>query len=635
MITMICMTSIIQLHANSSNAIPSEIDTVFAFEDCSIDLINHLLYFRTPHKNLSGSEILNQFKSSNFGYWEEDKFKQFYNDDQYWFTFVVKNETPSNLNLVLALAGKGYTLTLYRYDGEQLHKIDSSSVHTPWNARTLKYRKLSFPFRMEEHSSKHVFIKMQKTMVRHAVFKLDLNSYNKNMLSELREHIVFFFFLGIFLIALIFHSFLYYVFKEKVYLYQSVYIFFSIIFTIYTFNLYGYFIDGKAFEVISSIPTPIIPYICIFAFIIVFIELAETSNYPAVHRLMHLTLYVCAITIFFSLTSYILFFIIPEKAFRIIDNILRLPTFLLFLVYSITLIGSIFFLWRKVNLEKKIFFSAFFLSYIFWLLDFLEYSGTTSISFISTSNMVVSQSIDIIIFLLMSVYKFWNDKNEKLALLETKVDLQEKLMLATVNAQESERKRIAQELHDGLGGFLSALRMMVNRNKNEQTSLRNETSVGILQDVEVKLDKAIKDVRDISHNLMPADFENRNFTEILKEHIEYLNENGNILFEYYIDEKSNIFNRTLLINLYRIAFELIRNTQKHSEATKCTLQLLVHEGYIQLMVEDNGKGFSEVNSTGIGLKNIRSRVEFHQGQITIDSGKLGSIFIIEFPIPHA
>jgi signal transduction histidine kinase len=58
----------------------------------------------------------------------------------------------------------------------------------------------------------------------------------------------------------------------------------------------------------------------------------------------------------------------------------------------------------------------------------------------------------------------------------------------------------------------------------------------------------------------------------------------------------------------------------------------VHQDSIQLQVEDNGSGINENKSNGIGLKSIQSRVQYHKGKITIDSGKLGTTFIIEIPI---
>ena len=134
---------------------------------------------------------------------------------------------------------------------------------------------------------------------------------------------------------------------------------------------------------------------------------------------------------------------------------------------------------------------------------------------------------------------------------------------------------------------------------------------------------------------MPSDFESKDFSDIIKEHITYLNENDKIIIEYYIDEKINLFPKPLLISLYRILLELIRNIQKHADATKVTIQLIVHPDGIQLQVEDNGNGMVETKGNGIGLLSIQSRVQYHKGKLTIDSGKLGTTFIIEIPNDYA
>ncbi len=71
---------------------------------------------------------------------------------------------------------------------------------------------------------------------------------------------------------------------------------------------------------------------------------------------------------------------------------------------------------------------------------------------------------------------------------------------------------------------------------------------------------------------MPSDFETKEFSEILKEHIVYLNEKHKLLLDYFIDERINKYDKILLISIYRVTLELIRNIQKHAETTKATIQ---------------------------------------------------------------
>lgn len=607
-------------------------DTLYADEYIHSDLHDYLDYYRTPVKDLSLDSVKKYYESGCFLPWKRDRFKQFYNDDQYWFGFTVGNDTDVPHDLLLGLAGRGYTLTLYEYKDGGWIQLDSSSIHTPLNQRTFQFRNLTIPVLIEPHTTQRFFLKLQKTIVRHAVFDLKLGTYQLFLESELKEFIWIFFYVGFFLFAILFSLLLYYFFREKVHLYQSFYIFFAIIFSVYTFNLYGYFLRGKAFVVFSSIPTPLILFLCVIVFLFVFRKILETWQYPIIDRLLKVIIVLSCTTVLCSICSYILYFQLPASEFRSIDNLLRIPTFLIFFIYTSGILISIFYLFGKVRKELRFFLAAIFLSMVFWTFSFIEFAGAAELNFIPPNNLIVCHSIEILTFMLLSIYKFWNDRNEKLRLLEKELILQQKLVEVTVEAQESERKRIAQELHDGLGGYLSALRMMVNRKKNKYSEQGEANSAASFTDIQDKLDKAIKDVREISHNLMPSDFETKDFSNILKEYIHYLNENGTIAFEYFVDERINSCDKIILISLYRITTELIRNMQKHSGATGATIQLIMHEDVVQLQVEDNGKGMEMSQSDGIGLNSIRSRIQYLQGRLTIDSGASGTTFIIEIPV---
>ena len=81
--------------------------------------------------------------------------------------------------------------------------------------------------------------------------------------------------------------------------------------------------------------------------------------------------------------------------------------------------------------------------------------------------------------------------------------------------------------------------------------------------------------------------------------------------------------------------ELTSNIIKHSKATEATIQLVYHEKQMILMAEDNGKGFGQEIEPGIGLKNVRSRVNFLNGSMNIDSGNGGTTIMIQIPFKEA
>lgn len=596
------------------------------------DLNPYLLYYRTPFKNVPTDSIVIKFNKGDFREWDKDRLNQFYNDDHYWFCFSIKCLTDKQKNFLLRVKGKGYSVCLYKLDNlnKQLVTIDSASTHTPIGERNEKFRLLTFNINVKDTAREVIFLKVQKTMVRNAIFKFHIFDQASYLQAEMKEQLIMFLYIGFFVIALIFHLLLFAVFRESLHGWQTIYISFSLIFTIYLFDFHVYLIPNGLFPTLSSIPTVILPYICVMTLIVVYMHLLNTPAYPIVHKALQFTLAFSGFSILCSIISYILYFNMIELKFRPLDNLLRIPTFLNFLIYEPILLISSIYLFNRVSLDKRFFLVAVVASMFFWLLTFTEMAGKTDITIIPPNNMVATYGIEIMVFLLITIYKFWGDRKEKHLLMETKLNLQKKLVDDVVKAEEQERKRIAQELHDGLGGYLMGIRLMVNRQRNEE---QNEASYTLLKNIEEKLDKAVGEVRAISHNLMPDDFKRSEFTATLKDHLNGLNENGSITFEYFFDEKLNTLEKSIQITSYRILSELIKNIQSHAQATAATIQIVVHPKNIIIHVEDNGIGFDiDRKRNGIGLRSIQLRIEYLKGKMNVESGKLGTNIIIEMPV---
>ena len=114
-----------------------------------------------------------------------------------------------------------------------------------------------------------------------------------------------------------------------------------------------------------------------------------------------------------------------------------------------------------------------------------------------------------------------------------------------------------------------------------------------------------------------------------------MNTEGKINFHFYYSGKNNQFNKQEDLVIYRIIMELTNNIIKHSNATEAAIQLVYHENQLTLVVEDNGKGINGNSNSGIGLKNVRLRVNFLNGSTDIDSGKNGTTIMIQIPFKEA
>jgi two-component system NarL family sensor kinase len=211
----------------------------------------------------------------------------------------------------------------------------------------------------------------------------------------------------------------------------------------------------------------------------------------------------------------------------------------------------------------------------------------------------------------------------------------EKSTKAIVQAQEKEQTRIAKELHDSVGSYLSTLKINLQLYENDVPQNKQQDFFQSLK----LIDKISNELRNIMRNLSNETLNEHGLDNALREIILEINALGLTKMEYQNVGLITRLDENIEHNLYRISQELVTNCIKHAKATFALLQLIENEKGITLMFEDNGIGFSENQSEyseddniGMGLKNIQNRVEFLEGKIHIDtSSKHGTTFIIEIP----
>lgn len=206
---------------------------------------------------------------------------------------------------------------------------------------------------------------------------------------------------------------------------------------------------------------------------------------------------------------------------------------------------------------------------------------------------------------------------------------------AVIDAEEKERQRIGKDLHDGVGQLLSAARMNVANLENiflqqplqQQTNFKNAVEL---------IDESVKEVRMISHNMMPNMLIRSGLAKAVREFIDKIASAGKLKIEFQTIGLDQRLNQNTENILFRVLQEIVNNIIKHAQATEVSIQLIRHDNEIVLMVEDNGVGFDtkKINTfDGIGLKNIQSRVEYLNGTVEFDSqpGR-GTTINIEVPI---
>ncbi len=239
--------------------------------------------------------------------------------------------------------------------------------------------------------------------------------------------------------------------------------------------------------------------------------------------------------------------------------------------------------------------------------------------FIGTSVMVLLV-LGIIYFIFLYQTRLYKQREE----MRIKEALQQKaLFRAGYESQENERKRIAQDLHDEIGANLSTLSIY-----NNLLSLKiNQEGKDELSKSKKLIDDTVQNLRAISKSLTPAVLENFGLARALAHILENVSDAREIKHTLAIEEDLTQLPSDLALMLYRVTQELANNTSKYAQATEINLKLYFDENGLYYTYSDNGIGFdlntashtmlNGKTSTGLGLKNIESRVTSFEGKFQL------------------
>jgi signal transduction histidine kinase len=198
---------------------------------------------------------------------------------------------------------------------------------------------------------------------------------------------------------------------------------------------------------------------------------------------------------------------------------------------------------------------------------------------------------------------------------------------ALLEGQEKERRRIIQELHDGVGQLLTAIRMRLEMFDGEPE---------LVEDVKKQINETISEVRRISYNVMPQSLVDFGLEAALSGLCDSIKRYSKLDIDFtYVRESDHNLNFEVSTALFRIAQEGLNNIVKYAEASSVKLHIIDKEDEVYLILEDDGKGFDESKlkaNGGMGLQNIRERAKLLNGNAEIHSTP-GEGTVIEIYIP--
>jgi signal transduction histidine kinase len=371
-------------------------------------------------------------------------------------------------------------------------------------------------------------------------------------------------------------------------------------------------------------------YIMYFLFFQSFLN--TRTSIPLLHTLSNYTL---AALIVYACADAFLYFLPQYMALKeVLWNVFRI------MMVMITFAAIALVIKSKSPLGKYLVVGGFILAILgimamifslnFALIGFMPFPLNTPITYFQ-----IGVVAELICFTLGLGYKNRMDEQEKMraqAELQSVTERQEfERYRAMMDAREEERNRIAKDLHDGVGGLLSGVKMSLTQMQH-RLDLNEDDALVYARSLDM-LDGSMQEVRRVSHAMMPPSLQQFGLTVALRDFAEAINSMRTIEVVFQVVGSAPqpfLLERQLMI--YRIVQELVNNVLKHAHASKCLIQL-VYSDLIAITVEDDGVGFNKLNTQGAGLSNLRQRVEFLKGTIDWDSktGE-GTSVMVEIPL---
>jgi PAS domain S-box-containing protein len=197
-------------------------------------------------------------------------------------------------------------------------------------------------------------------------------------------------------------------------------------------------------------------------------------------------------------------------------------------------------------------------------------------------------------------------------------EIEKRILGAIIDTEERERERFAKDLHDGLGPLLSTIKLYAN--ELDSTSITKSDRNKYIQQMNEMIDDAINSARSISNNLTPHVISKYGLVKAVNAFIKKINTIHKIKISFKAVDADRKYDRTIELVFFRVITELINNTIKHANATEIHIVLEVINEKLILSFRDNGCGFDPEEAIkrspeGIGLKNIKSRIESVNGYI--------------------
>jgi signal transduction histidine kinase len=592
--------------------------------------LKDLVYFFEEKEPLSWDQAYQKLESGEFELLEGNVFSRGFTESIWWFAFRLENPADSEVEMVISPYPPFAEVLNYfaiREDGTLAREI-KSGTQVVRTQRNVNYRLFYFDMLVPPGESMYCLLRMD-TRGRHTftVFYLDTEWQFWN--DEVRRTILYGENLGRVTFIIFLGFILLFYFKKRLYLYFALYL---VAHQVIFLDMDAYLYEWYQGPIYNNAAPLIVPFFSlVLALFVVYFNLEYFSIKRLKGTVFHFISYwIKAIWIMLLLVLSTLGF---PSGYGLKIFIYEISIYFAMATLVLTL-------WVCINQFKNKRWEALF---AFVANAFL--SGGMWFYFISILGWYYYHPYEMVfqgygglfnaaILVVGMVHQYHQTQKEKDKIAQEQINTEREILKHSIQAQETERHRIAKDLHDDLGGNLALIKLKMELFADKHLGNGDMTEFG---DLVIMMEDSCKDLRYISYELMPSDFSSKVLRTMIEELVEKINAQQKLRFSYEVGDFPAL-DMDVKINLFRIIKELTNNILKHSEATEAKIKLEMDEfsKELKLVVEDNGKGIpNEIldgKVTGMGLSNLKSRVSFLDGRLEIQSSGLGTRVSVWVPV---
>lgn len=576
--------------------------------------------------NLNPIKAWVRFRNGDFQRQSFHSFNPGFTTSNYWL--VVKIDTATYEELQLAIGTSQINeVECYAIKEDKPIKKYHTGDHKLFSSRPLPFLDFIFPLNQK---APYYLLKIDK---RNESLQLTFNvkpaSFFRN--AAIESSMIIGILTGMIILMLIFGLYLTLITKEKVYLLYILYVAAGWLYVLSNLG-YGYKYLWPDNPWFAARARPIFTLLSL-GFSLLFIEYyTGRAAYQWLHKTMRVLAYVA-----FALIT-VIFIPAVNLEMNTLGYYFQVLLPLMAMTYIVTILTTL--IQKILNKNRMAMFYLFSILPIalFSALQTVYYSGGVDISgsFLQQYGQASGFIMEAVILTFGLAYRFNSYRLEKEQLLIEVNQQQVKYTKTIINTQESERRKLADQLHDVAGSLLSAAKLNLS-SVREKNFITNTEALAKLNQAEEAVTDISEMLRNLSHAISPVMLDKVGFKQSAEKIAGIFNTSGKINVEMEVlgfeTEQPGMHEKYSV--LYGILYELVNNITKHANATNALIQLIEHEDSVVMIVEDNGKGLDTTiakSSATHGLAAIQSKIHYLNGTIIYDKAEPhGLIVTIEIP----